>query len=102
MMKFTKYFNRYPGTFNVDLFFSFPVKLLEDFNVNLKFRSKFNRGFINHDCLDCAFQKAFYNFKVPRAHEARGSQFLFQNVQNGIFEIFKMLKNNLKLSSLLN
>lgn len=73
MMGFTKYFNRYPGTFNVDLFFSFPLKLLEDFHVNLKFRSKFDRGFINHDCLDCAFQKAFYNFKVPRAHEARGS-----------------------------
>ena len=79
MMEFTKYFNRYPGTFNVDLFFSFPVKLLEDFNVNLKFRSKFNRGFINHDCLDCAFQKAFYNFKPTR-----------QEAVNFSFKMFKM------------
>ena len=82
MMEFTKYFNRYPGTFNVDLFFSFPVKLLEDFNVNLKFRSKFNRGFINHDCLDCAFKKlsTILRYQEPTRQEA----------VNFSFKMFKM------------
>ena len=31
-----------------------------------------------------------------RTHEARHNQFLFQNVQNEIFEVFKIFKNNMK------
>ena len=48
--------------------------------------------------MDCAILKAFYDFKVTRAHEGR-SQFLFQNVQNEIFVIFKMFKNNMNFTT---
>ena len=43
--------------------------------------------------------KALYRFKVKRAHEARNNQFIFQNVQNEILEIFKMFKNNKLINS---
>ena len=39
--------------------------------------------------------KVLHNFKVKTAHEARDNQFLFQNVQNETFEIFKMFKNKM-------
>ena len=35
---------------------------------------------------------------IKSTHEARDNQFFFQNVQNEIFEIFKMLKNNIKFT----
>ena len=61
----------------------------------MKFRSKFNHDFTNHGYLHSAVLKAFHNFKIKRAQEARHNQFFLQNVQNNeIFEIFKMLKNN--------
>ena len=50
--------------------------------MKLKFRSKFNHDFTNHGYLHSAVWKALYNFKIKRAHEARYSQFFFQNVQN--------------------
>ena len=45
--------------------------------------------------MDCAILKAFYDFKVTRAHEAR-SQFLFQNE---IFVIFKVFKRNMNFTT---
>ena len=43
--------------------------------------------------------KALYNFKIKRAHEARHTQFFFQNFQNNeIIEIFKMFKNTVELT----
>ena len=70
--------------------------LTEDFN--LKFRLKFNHGFTTHGCLQCAILTALYGFKEKRAHKARDSQFVFQNAENEIFEIFKMFKNNIKFT----
>ena len=41
------------------------------------------------------FEKRYTILRKKRAQEARHNQFFFQNVQNnGIFEIFKMFKNN--------
>ena len=40
------------------------------------------------------FEKLYTILRKKRAQEARHNQFFFQNVQNnGIFEIFKMFKN---------
>ena len=46
----------------------------------------------------CNVLTALYAFKEKRAHKARDSQFVFQNAQNEIFEIFKMFKNNIKFT----
>ena len=81
MIGFVKAFDHYHHKFNFCYFSSSPVKLL--------FRPKCNNGFTNHCCLHCAILKAFYNFKVQRAHEASDNQFFFPNE---IFEIFKMFK----------
>ena len=85
MAGFDKTFDHYQHKFNFGHFFISPVKL----DLNLKFRSKFNHGFTNHDYLDCAILKALQNFMVKRVHEAI-YQFLFQNVQNEIFEILNI------------
>ena len=90
IVEYVKNFDHYHHKFNFGQFFCFSVKLKMD--LNLKFRSKFNHSFTNHVYVHCAIPKSLYNFMVKRAHEARDSQFLFQNVQNKIFEIFKMLK----------
>ena len=63
-------------------------------DLNLKFRSKFNHGFPNQDYLRCAIQKALQKVKVKRSHETK-DQFLFQNVQNLIFDIFTTFKNSM-------
>ena len=60
--------------------------------MNLKFRSKFNHVFTSHGHLHCAILKVLYNFKVKKALEAR-DPFL-----NYIFEMFKILKNNMKFT----
>lgn len=99
MLGFIKTFVQYPDKFNLDLFCSCPVKLQED--LNLKFISKHNRGFVNHGCgcLDCAILKHFYKFEVTKVHEARESQLLIQSLQNKIFERFKIFKNKTKLNT---
>ena len=98
MVRFVKTFDHYHHKFNSGHLFSSPVKLQKD--LNLKSIPKFNHGFtnLNHDYLHCSFLKALHNFKVERAHNARDNQFLFQNVQNGIFEIFKNVQSSLKLT----
>ena len=45
-----------------------------------------------------AILKALYCFMVKRAHKARDNQFFFKNVQNQIFKIIKMFKDNMKLT----
>ena len=45
----------------------------------------------------CVILKALYSFMVKRADKAR-YQFLIENAQNEIFEIFKMFKNNIKFT----
>ena len=56
--------------------------------MRLKFRSKFNYGYLHS-----VISKTLYNFKVKKAQGARDNQFLFENVQsNEIFEIFKIFK----------
>ena len=45
-----------------------------------------------------AIVKASYDFKVTRAQKTRDSQVFFLNVQNEIFEIFKMFKNKTKFT----
>ena len=67
-------------------------------NLNLKFRSKFNPIFTCHGCLNYAILRPIYGFKVRRDHKAKHSRFPFQNVQNEIFEILKMFKNNMKIA----
>ena len=39
-----------------------------------------------------AILKALFDFELIEAHEKIDSGFFFQNVQNEIFEIFKLLK----------
>ena len=34
------------------------------------------------------------SFKVKRAHEVRDNQLLFENIQNELFEIVKIVRNN--------
>ena len=62
----------------------------------MKYRSEFKHGFTNRGCLYCAILKALHGFKAKRAHKARYMQFFLQNVQNEIFKILKMFKNNMK------
>ena len=64
----------------------------------MKFTSKFNLSFTNRGCLHCAILKVLCNFKEKRAHKARYMQFFNQNVQNEIFNILKMFKNNMKIT----
>ena len=64
----------------------------------MKYRSEFKRGFTNRGCLHCAILKALRGFQEKRAHKSRDMQFLLQNVQNEIFKIFKMFKNNMKFT----
>ena len=53
---------------------------------DLKFRSKFNHGYINHGCLHCAILKAY---------KVRDVQFF---LQSEIFKILKMLECNIKIT----
>ena len=90
-----KTFDKYRKKFIIGHFFSSPVKM------NLKFRLKFNRGFINGGCFDCAIIIFLYNFNVTRVHEARDSQFFFQNVQNEFLQNVQK-QHEINHSSLLN
>ena len=42
-------------------------------------------------------KKAIYNFKVIKDDEGKDSQFLFENVQNEIFEIFQNVQKQHKI-----
>ena len=53
----------------------------------MNFRSKFNCGFTNRDCLHCA---------ILRAQKARDMQFLLHNIQHKDFQILKMFKYTMK------
>ena len=64
----------------------------------MKYRSEFKHGFTNCDCLHCYILKALHGFQEKRAHKSRDIQFFLQNVQNKIFKIFKMFKNNIKFT----
>ena len=64
-------------------------------DLNLKFRSKFNPGFTSHGCLHCAILKGLHSFNEKRDQKLRDIKFLLQNVQNKIFEILKVFKNNI-------
>ena len=55
----------------------------------MKFRSKFNHGFINRGCLHCAILKAC---------KGRDMQFFLQNVRNEIFKILNMFKYNIRFT----
>ena len=57
-----------------------------------KIKAKFNHGFTNHCRWHCAILKAFCGLKGAKDYKTRGSQFFFQNLQNEIFEIFKVFK----------
>ena len=62
--------------------------------MKLKFRSKFNHGYLHS-----AVWKALYNFKIKRAQEARHNQYFFLNIQNNeLFEIFKMFSTTVELT----
>ena len=63
----------------------------------MKYRSEFKHGFNSRGCLQCAILKALHSFQEKRAHKSRDIFFL-QNIQNGIFKIFKMFKNNMKIT----
>ena len=41
-------------------------------NLSLKFRSKFNHGFTNHECVHCAVLKAFHCFKGKKPPQDKG------------------------------
>ena len=52
----------------------------------MKYRLEFKHSFTNRGCLHCATLKALNGFQ---------EKFFLQNVQNEIFKIFKMFKNNM-------
>ena len=62
----------------------------------MKYRSEFKDGLINCGCLHRDIRKALHGFKDKRSHKARDMQFFLQNIQNEIFKILKMFKNNMK------
>ena len=64
----------------------------------MKHRSEFKHGFTNRGCLPWPILKAFHRFQEKRVYKLRDMQFFFQNVQNEIFKIFKMFKNNMKFT----
>ena len=85
------------STITIFNFFDCPVKLWR--NLKLKFRSKFDHHFTNYGYMHSAVWKAWWNFKIKRAQEARHNQFFFQNVQNNeIFETLKCLKRTAELA----
>ena len=55
----------------------------------MKFRSKFNHGFINRGYLNCT---------VLKASKGRDMHFFLQNIRNEIFKILKMFKYNMKFT----
>ena len=57
--------------------------------MKLKFRSKFNHGFISHGYLSSAIWKALYSFKIKRAQEARHNKFFSQ-----MFKVMKSLRSS--------
>ena len=61
----------------------------------MKYRSEFEHGFTNRDCLNCAVLKVLQGFCEKRALRSKDTQFFLQNIQN---EIFKMFKNNMKFT----
>ena len=68
-------------------------------DLNLKFiLSKFHHGFTNRVFLYCAILKALCSFKEKRAQKVREIQFVLQNIQNMVFKILKMFKNNTKFT----
>ena len=63
----------------------------------MKYRSEFKHGFTNRGCLHCAIILKPYTVfrkREPTSH----MQFFLQNIQNEIFKIFKMFKNNMKFT----
>ena len=46
-------------------------------------------------CLHCAIPKSWY---PQEAHKTKDMQFFLENVQNDIFKILKMFKNNMKFT----
>ena len=64
----------------------------------MKYRSEFKHDFNSYGYLHCTTLKALHNFQEKRTHKSRDMQFFLQNVQNEIFKIFKMFKNNLKFT----
>lgn len=82
-----KKFDQYLPKFNFEYFLNSSVKMYQR-----KSKAKFNLGFTNHCRWHYAILKAFCGLKGARGYETRGSQFLFQNLQNEIFEIFKVFK----------
>ena len=66
--------------------------------LDIKCRSEFKHGFTNRGCLHRAILKALHGFQEKRAHRSRDMQFFLQNIPNEIFNIFKMFKNNMKVT----
>ena len=65
----------------------------------MKYRSELKHGFTNRDYLHCAILKALHGFQGEKgAPKSRDMQYILQNVQNEIFKIFKILKNDMKFT----
>ena len=64
----------------------------------MKHRWEFNHGFTKRGNLHCAILKALHIFQEERAQKSRNMHFVPQNIQNEVFNIFKMFKNNMKLT----
>ena len=84
-------------------FFCFPGETGKGFVgsyclLDMKYISEFKHGFTNRGYLHCANLKALHGFREKRAHKSRDMQFFLHNVQNEIFKIFKMFKNNMKFT----
>ena len=70
-------------------------------DLNLQFRSKFNRGCTKHSCFHYAILKVLHGFKKKRTTKEIDRQFVFYNIQNNeICEILKMFENIIQFSRL--
>ena len=66
--------------------------------LDMKYRLEFKHGFTDRGCLQSAILKISYDIQEKRAYKSKDMQFFLQNVQNEIFKILKMFKNNMKLT----
>ena len=64
--------------------------------LNMKCRSEVKHGFTNRGCLDGTILKALNGFKgEKKAHMTKDMEFF---LQNEIFKILKLFKNNMKFT----
>ena len=93
-MQFIETSHQYPHKFNFGYFFSSAVKLYQRISIWNLYQALIVQSWL----VALRYSKSFIRFFVNKKnHEAKDSQFLFQNFQNDVLEIFKMFENNMNI-----